>query len=97
MPNQALPRSPPKNGWVRTMYNKVTPRPAIIPLIPGVLLYRFLFAIIDIGQIDLIELLLLFVNIIQQAEAFFSELFDFHLFELLLLHIHSTLAFSSPS
>lgn len=34
--------------------------PAIIPLIPGVLLYRFLFAIIDIGQIDLIELLTAF-------------------------------------
>ena len=43
------------------------------------------------------ELLLLFVNIIQQAEAFFSELFDFHFFELLLLHIHSTLALSSSS
>ena len=34
--------------------------PAIIPLIPGVLLYRFLFAIIDIGQIDLMELLTAF-------------------------------------
>ena len=34
--------------------------PAIIPLIPGVLLYRFLFAIIDISHADMFELLTAF-------------------------------------
>lgn len=32
--------------------------PAIIPLIPGVLLYRFLFAIIDISHMNLLELMM---------------------------------------
>ena len=32
--------------------------PAIIPLIPGVLLYRFLFAIIDISHMNILELML---------------------------------------
>lgn len=32
--------------------------PAIIPLIPGVLLYRFLFAIIDIQHMNILELLI---------------------------------------
>ena len=34
--------------------------PAIIPLIPGVLLYRFLFAIIDISHMNLLELMMAF-------------------------------------